>query len=100
MATAVKRPTGNGRKGQPVAPENQTPSEAVAQAIATQFVDLKPSVERIMASDLGEAGKMEAITLFQASLGVPGDPHRNPIVAIESGRLVIEPEPVPETAAS
>ena len=52
-----------------------------------------------MASDLGEAGKMEAITLFRGLLGVPGDPNRNPANAIQAGRLV-DGLPAAEPAAS
>ena len=82
MATTTKA-----KKKAPVAPENQTPSEAVAAAVVAQYGDLTPSVERIMNADLGEPGKMQAITLFRESLGVPGDVHRDPARAIESGRL-------------
>ena len=34
------------------------------------------------------SGTMHAITLFRESLGVPGDENRNPMVAIEAGRLI------------
>ena len=84
MATSTKA---GGKKKAPVAPENQTPSEAIAAAVMAQYGDLKPSVERIMNADLGEQGKMQAITLFRESLGVPGDVHRDPAQAIEAGRL-------------
>jgi hypothetical protein len=93
MATPTKRPT-TGKRGKQGSglPEQHTPSEAVAHAIAAQYADLAPSVNRIMASDLGEPGRFHAITLFRESLGVPGDPNRNPVHAIESGRLVdVEP---------
>lgn len=68
--------------------ENHTPSEAAAHALIRQFGDLEPSVNRIMNSDLSEAGRLHAVTLFQASLGVPGDPNRMPLNAIEAGRLI------------
>lgn len=68
--------------------ENHTPSEAAAHALIRQFGDLEPSVNRIMNSDLSEEGRLHAVTLFQASLGVPGDPNRMPLNAIEAGRLI------------
>jgi hypothetical protein len=67
-------------------PEGHTESEAVSHAITSAYRDLEPSVRRIMVADLGEAGRLHAITLFQGSLGVPGDPNRDPAVAIEAGR--------------
>ena len=70
--------------------EDHTPSEAIAHAIRMEFGDLSPSVNRIMNAGLHEAGTMHAITLFRESLGVPGDENRNPMVAIEAGRLVPE----------
>jgi hypothetical protein len=68
--------------------ENHTPSEAAAHAIVREFSDLEPSVNRIMAADLNEAGKLHAVGLFKASLGVAGDPNRMPINAIEAARKV------------
>jgi len=68
-------------------PDGHTPSEAVAHEILSQFRDLEPSVNRIMSSDLGEVGRLQAISLFQTSLNVPGDPNRHPAAAIEAGRL-------------
>lgn len=72
-------------------PDDHTPSEAVAYAIRQEFIDLAPSVNRIMNAELHEEGRMHAITLFRESLGVAGDPNRNPMVAIEAGRLVPDP---------
>ena len=40
-----------------------------------------------MDAGFGEAGALRAITLFQDSLGVHDDPMRNPVNAIEAGRL-------------
>lgn len=71
-----------------VLPDDHTPSEAVAHAIRVQYIDLTPSVNRIMDAGLSEDGTMLAITLFRDSLGVPGDPNRIPAHAIEAGRLV------------
>jgi hypothetical protein len=93
MATAAKRPSSAKRpaKGRGVVlPENHSPSEAIAHAISTEYNDLTPSVTRIMESDLGEAGRLHAITLFRDSLGKLGDPYRNPANAIEAGRQAEE----------
>lgn len=83
-----KAATKRGVKPNSVLAEDHTPSEAVAHAIRMEFGDLSPSVNRIMNAGLHEAGTMHAITLFRDSLGVPGDPNRNPMVAIEAGRLI------------
>ncbi len=90
MATPAKRSPAKrpGSKGAAVLPENHTESEALGHAISLEYADLRPSVNRILMSDLGEAGRVHAITLFRASLGVAGDPNRNPATAIEAGRLV------------
>jgi len=89
MPTPKPRATKRGSKTQGAGlPENHTPSEAVAFAIRTEFVDLTPSVNRIMNAGLEEPGCMQAIQLFRDSLGVHDDPNRNPINAIEAGRLV------------
>ena len=85
MATPTKRVSG--KKVPPVSTENFTPSELVAHEILVGYSDLTPSVKRIMDSGLGEAGRLQAITLFQGSLGVHGHPMRNPVAAIEAGRL-------------
>ena len=91
MATTAKRPTKRAAKNTGL-PEVHTPSEALAHALSQEYNDLAPSVQRIMTSDLGEAGRMHAITLFRDSLGVAGDPNRNPVVAIESSRgMDVEP---------
>ena len=66
--------------------EDHTPSEAAAHAVIREFSDLEPSVNRIMSADLNEAGKLHAVGLFRASLGVAGDPNRMPLNAIEAAR--------------
>ena len=83
MATAAKRTT---RKSAPQVPEDRTPSEMVAATILAGYSDLAPSVSRIMDAGLGEDGQLYAITRFQESLQVPGDPMRLPVNAIEAGR--------------
>jgi hypothetical protein len=93
MATPAKsRPAAKrGAKAGAALPEDHTPSEAVAHAIRAEFGDLTPSVNRIMNAGLSEAGTMHAISLFRASLGVAGDPYRNPAVAIEASREIADP---------
>ncbi|MGB8859123.1 MAG: hypothetical protein WCC60_07705 [Ilumatobacteraceae bacterium] len=83
-----KAATKRGVKPNSVLADDHTPSEAVAHAIRMEFGDLSPSVNRIMNAGLHEAGTMHAITLFRESLGVRGDENRNPLVAIEAGRLI------------
>jgi len=80
--------TKRGAKPQATLPENHTPSEAVAFDIRMDRIDLSPSVNRILGAGLEEPGTFHAITLFQNSLTSPGDPNRDPSVAIEAGRLV------------
>ena len=87
MPSAVKRPSTR-KKAAATKPENRSPSEIVADEILTRYSDLAPSVNRIMQSGLDEAGQLHAITLFQRSLSVPGDPMRSPLNAIEAGRTV------------
>jgi hypothetical protein len=43
-------------------------------------------VNRILQSSLGEAGRLQAITLFRDALGSPGDPMRDPAGAIAAGQ--------------
>ena len=80
--------TKRGAKPQATLPENHTPSEAVAFDIRQDRIDLSPSVNRILGAGLNEPGTFHAIMLFQNSLTSPGDPNRDPSVAIEAGRLV------------
>lgn len=94
-STATKRPTKKG-KGLEL-PEVHTESEAVAHGILVAFGDLTPSVNRIMFADMTEAARLHAINLFRDSLGVPGDPYRNPAKAIEAGLAM---DGAPEAPAS
>ena len=88
MPTPKTRPATTRRAKAAVIVEDLSTSEGVAQSIRTESIDLTPSVNRIMNAGLHEAGTMHAITLFRESLGVPGDENRNPMVAIEAGRLI------------
>jgi hypothetical protein len=83
MPSAPRR---SAKKPVVVLPENRTESEIVADTILSRYNDLAPSLKRIMDAGLGEPGRLHAITLFQASLGVTGDPMRNPVNAIAAGR--------------
>jgi hypothetical protein len=100
MPTAAKR--ASSKKAAPL-PENRTQSEIVADALLARYNDLAPSLNRIMTAGLGEPGRLHAITAFQDSLGVTGDPMRDPANAIAAGRLhdhpVDTPEPKPPTTA-
>jgi len=92
MPTPAKRAS---KKAAPL-PENRTESEILADSLLARYNDLAPSLNRIMGSGLGEAGRLHAITAFQDSLGVVGDPMRDPANAIEAGRLHDHPVDVPE----
>ena len=63
-------------------PDELGPANRIAYDIIAERRDLLPSVERIMNADLDEDGKVGALTLFQVSLTVAGDPNRDPRVAI------------------
>ncbi len=67
-------------------PDDLGPSERIAHEIVAEFRDLSPSVERIMNAGLDDAERLQAMTLFQNSLGTIGDHNRDPRVAIENSR--------------
>ena len=92
MPTPAKRAS---KKAAPL-PENRTESEILADALLARYNDLAPSLNRIMGSGLGEAGRLHAITAFQDSLGVVGDPMRDPANAIAAGQLHDHPVDAPE----
>lgn len=87
-ASSARAAGKRGAKPQATLPENHTPSEAIAFDIRMDRIDLAPSVSRIQNAGLNEPGTMHAISLFRDSLTSPGDPNRDPSVAIEAGRLV------------
>lgn len=58
------------------------PRERLAHEIVSEYSDLLPSVERIMDADLTEEQGLAALTAFRASIGVAGDPNRDPRVTI------------------
>jgi hypothetical protein len=100
MPTAAAK-RASSKKAAPL-PENRTQSEIVADALLARYNDLAPSLNRIMTAGLGEPGRLHAITAFQDSLGVTGDPMRDPANAIAAGRLhdhpVADSDPTPATA--
>lgn len=59
-----------------------SPANRIAHDIVAERRDLLPSVERIMNAGLGEAATICALGLFRAALQTPGDPNRDPRVAI------------------
>lgn len=63
-------------------PEDLSPPNRIAFEIFAERRDLLPSVERIMNAGLDETATAKALDLFRTSLGAPGDPHRDPAVAI------------------
>lgn len=66
--------------------EELTPSEQLAHQIVSDFGDLAPSVVRIMEADLSDDDRERAMTAFSDSLGNPGDPNRDPRVAIANAQ--------------
>ena len=58
------------------------PADRIAREIVTGRRDLLPSVERIMNAELDADGTQRAMELFRDSLASPGDPNRDPRVAI------------------
>src|ERR687898_3144121 len=75
-------------------PDDLGPANRIAYDIVAARRDLLPSVERIMNAGLDEPGTVGALGLFQTSLTSPGDPNRDPRVAIaEYGGPVTEAAP-------
>jgi hypothetical protein len=65
-------------------PEDLSHAFRVAHDIVSSRLDLMPSVDRILAAGLDESDQERALTLFRDSLGCPGDPHRDPAIAISA----------------
>ena len=57
-------------------------SDQGAHDIVLEFGDLKPSVMRIMDADLDDDQRLNAMVAFRDSLQDPGNPNRDPRVAI------------------
>jgi hypothetical protein len=62
--------------------DDLSPANRMAHEIVTARGDLLPSIERIMGAGLSDGDAVEALTLFRAALGAPGDPNRDPHVAL------------------
>ena len=60
------------------------PNERLAHELVVLRRDLTPSVERIMNHEMSEAARGRALSVFADSLNNPGDPNRDPRVAIEN----------------
>lgn len=58
------------------------PRERLAHEIVSTHGDLLPSVVRIMDAELTAEQGVAALTAFRDSIGVAGDPNRDPRVAI------------------
>ena len=71
-------------------PEDLQPPNRIAYEIVSERRDLLPSVERIMNAELPPAATTQALTLFRNSLRVPGDPNRDPAVAIAHSNDVVD----------
>lgn len=63
-------------------PEELSPANRVAHEILEVRGDLLPSVDRIMSAGLVEDEAVQALSLFRDALTTPGDPNRDPRVAI------------------
>jgi len=66
------------------APEDLSPANRIASEIVTERSDLLPSIEHIMNAGLDDETAANALELFRTSLTAPGDPHRDPRVAISA----------------
>ena len=66
----------------PGSPHELNPVEQLAHTIVHERPDLMPSVERIMLAPLDGDDRLQALTLFRDALHSPGDPNRDPRVAI------------------
>lgn len=61
-----------------------SPTNRMAHEILVGHGDLLPSIDRIMQAGLPESDTIAALTFFRDSLDAPGDPNRDPKVAIAS----------------
>lgn len=66
--------------------ESLTANERTAHELVVRRRDLTPSVERIMSAALSDASTAQALAAFSAALNSPGDPNRDPSVAIASAQ--------------
>jgi hypothetical protein len=73
-------------------PDDLSPPNRIAYEIFAERRDLLPSVERIMNAGLDEETTTNALSLFRTALTAPGDPHRDPAVAIATSSAGTQPE--------
>ena len=66
----------------PGSPHELGAVEQLAHTIVNDRPDLMPSVERIMTAPLDGDDRLQALTMFRDALHAPGDPNRDPRVAI------------------
>lgn len=74
-------------------PDDLGPMQRLAHDILIDRGDLLPSVDRIMQAGLAEDETVQALTLFQGALATPGDPHRDPRLAIAAATGGATPAP-------
>jgi hypothetical protein len=87
MVTKKKQPATRWYDG--VTPiEDLAANEQLAHDMVTRHRDLAPSVERIMAADLTDEQRSNALTTFRDSLTRIGDPNRDPRTAIANASNV------------
>lgn len=70
----------------PGSPQDLDELHRAAHGMLNERPDLRPSIARIMTSDLDADGRLRALGLFKDSLVTPGDRNRDPRVAIEQSR--------------
>ena len=76
-------------------PDELEPPNRIAYEIMSERRDLLPSVERIMNAGLSAPATIDALTMFRTSLQAPGDPNRDPSVAIARAAADHSEAPVP-----
>ena len=67
--------------------------QRLAHEIVIRRRDLTPSVERIMDTDLDDSVRSRALAAFSAALSSPGDPNRDPRIAIIYAKTQTSPRP-------
>ena len=95
----IKRPRSAKQAANPyltaASPEDLEPPNRIAYEIVSERRDLLPSVERIMNAGLSGPATTDALTMFRTSLQAPGDPNRDPSVAIAHAAADHSEAPVP-----
>ena len=87
MVTKKKQPSTRWHNG--ITPiEDLAANEQLAHEMVSRHRDLAPSVERIMAADLTDDQRNDALTTFRDSLTRIGDPNRDPRTAIANASNV------------